>query len=134
MSRVTPDHGDLAGRWLSKFLTDHLAGDRHCEMAAARGQRVRGAHPGPGVGEEQRVHVHLIRPGVQVSRDWRESCPGRVAAIGEHVRPPMNAISLFGQPAYEEVHCEAQIGKLRHPRLLGIRTDKSPRDVVREEA
>jgi ATP-dependent DNA ligase len=23
-------------------------------------------------------------------------------------------------------------GKLRHPRLLGIRTDKSPRDVVRE--
>jgi ATP-dependent DNA ligase len=24
-------------------------------------------------------------------------------------------------------------GKLRHPRLLGIRTDKSPRDVVREE-
>jgi bifunctional non-homologous end joining protein LigD len=25
-------------------------------------------------------------------------------------------------------------GKLRHPRLLGIRTDKSPRDVVREDA
>ena len=25
-------------------------------------------------------------------------------------------------------------GKLRHPRLLGIRTDKSPRDVVREAA
>ncbi len=25
-------------------------------------------------------------------------------------------------------------GKLRHPRLLGIRTDKSPRDVVRETA
>jgi len=23
-------------------------------------------------------------------------------------------------------------GKLRHPRLLGVRTDKSPRDVVRE--
>jgi len=23
-------------------------------------------------------------------------------------------------------------GKLRHPRLLGIRTDKAPRDVVRE--
>ena len=28
MSRVTPDRGDLAGRWLSKFLTDHLAGER----------------------------------------------------------------------------------------------------------
>jgi bifunctional non-homologous end joining protein LigD len=25
-------------------------------------------------------------------------------------------------------------GKLRHPRLLGLRTDKSPRDVVREDA
>ena len=28
MSRATPDRGDLAGRWLSKFLTDHLAGER----------------------------------------------------------------------------------------------------------
>ena len=28
MSRVTPADGDLAGRWLSKFLTDHLAGER----------------------------------------------------------------------------------------------------------
>ncbi len=28
MSRVTPDRGDLAGRWLSKFLTDHLAAER----------------------------------------------------------------------------------------------------------
>jgi integrase/recombinase XerD len=28
MSRVNPDGGDLAGRWLSKFLTDHLAGER----------------------------------------------------------------------------------------------------------
>ncbi len=28
MSRVTPDRGDLAGRCLSKFLTDHLAGER----------------------------------------------------------------------------------------------------------
>ncbi len=28
MSRVTPDRGELAGRWLSKFLTDHLAGER----------------------------------------------------------------------------------------------------------
>ena len=28
MSRVTPDRGDLAGRWLSRFLTDHLAGER----------------------------------------------------------------------------------------------------------
>ena len=25
-------------------------------------------------------------------------------------------------------------GKLRHPRLIGVRTDKSPRDVVREHA
>jgi bifunctional non-homologous end joining protein LigD len=25
-------------------------------------------------------------------------------------------------------------GKLRHPRLLGLRSDKSPRDVVREDA
>jgi hypothetical protein len=24
-------------------------------------------------------------------------------------------------------------GKLRHPRLLGVRTDKNPRDVVREQ-
>jgi integrase/recombinase XerD len=28
VSRVTPDRRDLAGRWLSKFLTDHLAGER----------------------------------------------------------------------------------------------------------
>ena len=28
MSRVTPDRGDLAGRWLSRFLTEHLAGER----------------------------------------------------------------------------------------------------------
>ena len=28
MSRVTPASGDLAGRWLSKFLTDHLASER----------------------------------------------------------------------------------------------------------
>ena len=28
MSRPSPDRGDLAGRWLSKFLTDHLAGER----------------------------------------------------------------------------------------------------------
>ena len=28
MTRVTPDRGELAGRWLSKFLTDHLAGER----------------------------------------------------------------------------------------------------------
>ncbi len=28
MSRVTPDRGELAGRWLSKFLTEHLAGER----------------------------------------------------------------------------------------------------------
>jgi site-specific recombinase XerD len=29
VSRVTPVGGDLAGRWLSKFLTDHLAGERN---------------------------------------------------------------------------------------------------------
>ena len=28
MSRVSPVGGDLAGRWLSKFLVDHLAGER----------------------------------------------------------------------------------------------------------
>jgi len=28
VSRLTPGRGDLAGRWLSKFLTDHLAGER----------------------------------------------------------------------------------------------------------
>ena len=28
MSRPSPDRGDLAGRWLSKFLTEHLAGER----------------------------------------------------------------------------------------------------------
>ncbi|HTT29103.1 MAG TPA: tyrosine-type recombinase/integrase [Solirubrobacteraceae bacterium] len=28
MSPVNPDRGDLAGRWLSRFLTDHLAGER----------------------------------------------------------------------------------------------------------
>ena len=28
MSRVSPVGGDLAGRWLSKFLTEHLAGER----------------------------------------------------------------------------------------------------------
>jgi integrase/recombinase XerD len=28
VSRVTPDHGDLAGKWLSKFLADHLAAER----------------------------------------------------------------------------------------------------------
>jgi len=28
VSRVNPARGDLAGRWLSKFLTDHLAADR----------------------------------------------------------------------------------------------------------
>jgi len=28
VSRVNPDHGDLAGRWLSRFLTDHLASER----------------------------------------------------------------------------------------------------------
>jgi integrase/recombinase XerD len=28
VSRVTTDRRDLAGRWLSKFLTDHLAGER----------------------------------------------------------------------------------------------------------
>ena len=28
MSRPNPDRGDLAGRWLSRFLTDHLAGER----------------------------------------------------------------------------------------------------------
>ena len=28
MSRVNPAGGDLAGKWLSKFLTDHLAGER----------------------------------------------------------------------------------------------------------
>jgi site-specific recombinase XerD len=29
VSRVTPAGGELAGRWLSKFLTDHLAGERN---------------------------------------------------------------------------------------------------------
>ncbi len=29
MSRVSPDRGELAGRWLSRFLTDHLAGERN---------------------------------------------------------------------------------------------------------
>jgi hypothetical protein len=28
VSRVTPAREELAGRWLSKFLTDHLAGER----------------------------------------------------------------------------------------------------------
>ena len=28
MSRPSPDRGDHAGRWLSRFLTDHLAGER----------------------------------------------------------------------------------------------------------
>ena len=28
MSPVNPERGDLAGRWLSRFLTDHLAGER----------------------------------------------------------------------------------------------------------
>ncbi|MGO9754511.1 MAG: tyrosine-type recombinase/integrase, partial [Solirubrobacteraceae bacterium] len=28
MSPAAPDRGDLAGRWLSRFLTDHLAGER----------------------------------------------------------------------------------------------------------
>jgi hypothetical protein len=35
----------------------------------------------------------------------------------------MNVMSLFGQPAHDEVQYEAQIGKLRHPRLVGVRTD-----------
>ena len=33
---------------------------------------------------------------------------------------------------YEEVQYEAQIGKLRHSRFLGMRADKSARDVVRK--
>jgi hypothetical protein len=57
----------------------------------------------------------------------------RIAGIGEHVRPPMNAISLFGQLAHEEVQYEAQAGKLRHPRLVGVRGDKDVRDVTREQ-
>jgi hypothetical protein len=28
VSRVNPAGGDLAGKWLSKFLTDHLARER----------------------------------------------------------------------------------------------------------
>jgi hypothetical protein len=56
----------------------------------------------------------------------------RIVAIGEHVRPPMNAISVFGQPTHEEVQYEAQIGKLRHPRLVGVRADQDARDVTRE--
>jgi hypothetical protein len=41
-------------------------------------------------------------------------------------------IRQLDRSVYEEVQSEAQTGKLRHSRFLGVRTDKPAGEVVRE--
>jgi ATP-dependent DNA ligase len=64
----------------------------------------------------------------RLSRTEQDSTPidcGRVRESGAHwVRPTSVAQVAFSEWTRD--------GKLRHPRYLGLRTDKRPEDVVRE--
>ncbi len=64
----------------------------------------------------------------RLSRTEQDASPitrGRVREPGAHwVRPTLVAQVAFGEWTRD--------GKLRHPRYLGLRTDKSPAEVVRE--
>ena len=67
------------------------------------------------------LHKRLARTEQDASPITR----GRVREPGVHwVRP-----TLVAQVAFSEW---TRDGKLRHPRYLGLRTDKSPAEVVRE--
>ena len=86
MSRVNPVGGDLAGRWLSKFLTDHLAGERDLSPQTIASYRdairllltwfrdVQGTRP-----EKLRL-ADLDRARVLSFLDWLETERGNSAA------------------------------------------------------
>ena len=86
MSRVNPDRGDLAGKWLSKFLTDHLAGERDLSPQTIASYRdaikllltwfrdVQGTPP-----EKLRL-ADLDRARVLAFLDWLETERGNSAA------------------------------------------------------
>ena len=86
MSRGNPVGGDLAGRWLSKFLTDHLAGERDLSPQTIASYRdairllltwfrdVQGTRP-----EKLRL-ADLDRARVLSFLDWLETERGNSAA------------------------------------------------------
>jgi len=86
VSRVNPVGGDLAGRWLSKFLTDHLAGERDLSPQTIASYRdairllltwfrdVQGTRP-----EKLRL-ADLDRARVLSFLDWLETERGNSAA------------------------------------------------------
>lgn len=86
MSRANPGGGDLAGKWLSKFLTDHLAGERDLSTQTIASYRdaikllltwfrdVEGTPP------EKLVLADLDRMRVLSFLDWLEAERGNAAA------------------------------------------------------
>jgi DNA ligase D-like protein (predicted ligase) len=73
----------------------------------------------------------LLKLRAQLDRLEQKTSPFTVAVGLPKVRAHWVRPKIVVQVAFIEwtVH-----GKLRHPRLLGIRTDKAPRDVVKETA
>jgi integrase/recombinase XerD len=86
VSRVTPDRGDLAGRWLSKFLTDHLAGERDLSPQTIASYRdaikllLTWFRDEQGIPPEELRLSDLDRTRVLAFLDWLQSERGNAAA------------------------------------------------------
>ena len=86
MSRVTPDHGDLAGKWLAKFLTDHLAAERDLSPQTIASYRdairllLTWFRDAEGTPPEKLRLADLDRSAVLRFLDWLETERGNSAA------------------------------------------------------
>ena len=86
MSRLDPAGPDLAGRWLSKFLTDHLAGERDLSAQTIASYRdavkllLTWFRDEQAIPPEKLRLTDLDRARVQTFLDWLEAERGNSAA------------------------------------------------------
>jgi integrase/recombinase XerD len=86
VSPVNPDRGDLAGRWLSKFLTDHLAGERDLSPQTISSYRdairllLTWFRDVQATAPERLRLADIDRPRVLAFLDWLETERGNSAA------------------------------------------------------
>ena len=130
--------GERSSNWL-KFKCSHDQEFVIVGYTAPKGSRVGlgalllGYHDGDelvyagkvGTGFDTATLRSLHKRLSRTEQDSRPITSGRVREPGAHwVRPRSVAQVAFSEWTRD--------GKLRHPRYLGLRTDKSPDDVVRE--
>jgi ATP-dependent DNA ligase len=82
---------------------------------------------GTGFDEETLSHLtKLLKSRSRKTPPFHQESPGDLPQDGVHWVTP----NLVGQFGFTEW---TRSGKLRHPRFLGLRRDKDPQEVVREE-